>query len=201
MSAAGKVLTGFSLPYVALYAASAGTVTYSSGQKLARGVSVSIDPTTSNDNAFYADNGVAEQSAGALTGGTATLTVDGLFITAEDLIMGLPNPENITVGGASVSVWAYGDSATPPLVGVAFIARYQSDGVESFVPILLTKGRFQIPSFSAQTQGEDIDWQTQELTLNVMRDDTSAHDWKKIAADQTTEASAEAVIKKWFNIA
>ena len=31
--AAGRVCTGFSLPYVAKYAASGGTITYSDGQK------------------------------------------------------------------------------------------------------------------------------------------------------------------------
>ena len=41
--AAGRILTGFSLPYVAKYTNSGSTVTYSQGQKLARGVSVSIE--------------------------------------------------------------------------------------------------------------------------------------------------------------
>lgn len=63
--AAGKVTTGFSLPYVAKYAASGTTVTYSSGQKLARGVNVSITPTTNNtENNFYADNALAESAPG-----------------------------------------------------------------------------------------------------------------------------------------
>ena len=52
MSAAGKVCTGFSLPYVALY----NNGTYTSGQKLARGVDVTVSPESSDDNKFYADN-------------------------------------------------------------------------------------------------------------------------------------------------
>ena len=40
MAANGRVITGFSQPYVALYSESGGTVTYASGQILARGVSV-----------------------------------------------------------------------------------------------------------------------------------------------------------------
>lgn len=55
MAAAGRVTTGFSLPYVAKYAVSGGTVTYSDGQKLARGVNVTISPEASSDNIFYAD--------------------------------------------------------------------------------------------------------------------------------------------------
>ena len=46
----GRVLTGFSLPYIALYSAStAGVVSYSSGQILARGVSVSLDVNSASE--------------------------------------------------------------------------------------------------------------------------------------------------------
>ena len=79
MAAAGKVITGFSSPYVAKYSASGGTVTYSDGMRLARGVSVSINPEVGDANPFYADNVEAETVPGTFTGGTATLTVDGLL--------------------------------------------------------------------------------------------------------------------------
>lgn len=52
----GRVLTGFSKPYVAEYSASGNTVTYKSGMILARGVSVSLSVEASDDNIFYADN-------------------------------------------------------------------------------------------------------------------------------------------------
>lgn len=193
MAAAGKVLTGFSLPYVALYSASGGTVTYSSGQKLARGVSVSLEPNVGDDNNFYADNIIAETSAGVMTGGTVTLTVDGLLETAEKLILGLPT--------ADQNDWYhFGDQMDIPYVGIGFICRYQSDGTESFTPVVLTKARFQTPSLSANTQEEEIEWQTQELTANILRDDTANHDWKYIGEAQTTEALAEGMIKTLFNI-
>lgn len=193
MAAAGKVLTGFSLPYVALYAANNGTVTYSSGQKLARGVSVSLEPNVGDDNNFYADNIIAETSAGVMTGGTVTLTVDGLLETAEKLILGLPT--------ADQNDWYhFGDQMDVPYVGIGFICRYVSDGTESFTPVVLTKARFQTPSLSANTQEEEIDWQTQELTANILRDDTANHDWKYIGEAQTTEALAEGMIKTLFNI-
>lgn len=193
MAAAGKVLTGFSLPYVALYSASGGTVTYSSGQKLARGVSVSLEPNVGDDNNFYADNIIAETSAGVMTGGTVTLTVDGLLETAEKLILGLPT--------ADQNDWYhFGDQMDVPYVGIGFICRYVSDGTESFTPVVLTKARFQTPSLSANTQEEEIDWQTQELTANILRDDTANHDWKYIGEAQTTDALAEGMIKTLFNI-
>ena len=39
-TAKGRVVTGFSKPYVALYNYSEGAISYTSGQELARGVSV-----------------------------------------------------------------------------------------------------------------------------------------------------------------
>ena len=95
MAAAGKVITGYSKPYVAKYSATGGTVTYSEGMPLARGVSVSISPEVGDANPFYADNVEAETVPGEITGGTADLVVDGLLNEAEALIYGLPEPESL----------------------------------------------------------------------------------------------------------
>lgn len=191
--AAGKVCTGFSLPYVAAYTASGGTVTYSDVQKLARGVSVSIEPESGDDNKFYADNVAAETAPGTFTGGTVNLTVDGLLTAAERFIMGLPEAQTI----GTVSVLAYGDSANPPYVGLGFLARYMSDGVTTYVPYVLTKVRFNEIQTSAETQEDEIDWQTQDLTATIMRDDTANHTWKLVgASDYQTEAAAEEALMK-----
>ena len=142
----GRVLTGFSLPYIALYSESSGTVSYSSGQILARGVSVSLDVNSaSDDNIFYADNVAAETVAGTFTGGTATLTVDGLKDAAEKLLLGLPAAD-------AAGFVHYGDSASIPYVGVGFICRYMSAGSTEYVPVVLTKCRSSMPNLSANTQ-------------------------------------------------
>lgn len=191
--ASGKVCTGFSMPYVARYAASGGTVTYSDVQKLARGVSVSIEPESSDDNKFYADNVAAETAPGTFTGGTVTLTVDGLLTAAERFIMGLPEAQTVN----TVEVLTYGDNSEPPYVGVGFLARYMSDGVTTYTPYVLTKARFNQITTSAETQEDEIDWQTQELTATILRDDTANHSWKMVGAtDYATEAAAEAALVK-----
>lgn len=191
----GRVLTGFSLPYIALYSAStAGVVSYTSGQILARGVSVSLDVNSaSDDNIFYADNVAAETVAGTFTGGTATLTVDGLKEDAEKLLLGLPAAD--TSGFVH-----YGDSATIPYVGVGFICRYMSAGSTEYVPVVLTKCRASMPNLSANTQEAEIEWQTQELSFNVLRDDSANHDWKMVGTALTTEALAEAKVKTALGI-
>jgi len=191
--AAGRVMTGFSLPYVALYTANGGTVTYSRGQRLARGVQVSIEAEAEDDNIFYADNISAESAPGIFTSGTATFTVDGLKLAAEQLIMGIPAAD-------SEGFIHYGENLTIPYVGVGFVCRYMEDGVTSYVPYILTKCRFVTPGVDAQTATETIEWQTQEITATLLRDDTANHDWKLVGSEQTTEALAEAKIKAIFNI-
>ncbi len=201
MAAAGKVCTGFSNLFVAKYSASGGTVAYSEGMKLARGVEVSIEPEVGDSNPFYAENVEAETVPGNFTGGTVTLTVDGLLEEAEQFVFGLPEPESVSYGESkTVDVYSYGDAAEPPYVGIGFLARYMSGGVVTWAPIVLTKARFQTPSTSAATQEEQIDWQTQELTADLMRDDSDDRVWKKVAADVTSEEDGIAVLKKILNI-
>lgn len=190
----GRVITGYSKPYVALYSAEGTTVTYSSGMALARGVSVSLDIDTADANIFYADNVSAETDGQTFTGGTVTLTVDGLKDAARKLIMGLPTATSVSVSTDNVDVYVYDDNQSKPYVGIGFIVRVMEDGVTSWIPYVLTKATFSEEGLSAETQGESIDFQTTELSATLMRDDTTGHAWKKVAEAQDTEAKAEAVI-------
>lgn len=189
--AAGKVTIGFSKPYVAVYDASAGT--YSNGQILARGVGVSAEIESSDDNIFYADNQAAESDSGRFTGGTVTLTVDGLQTAAEKLIMGLPT--------AGEDGWmAYNDDQAIPYVGIGFIVRYMSDGVESYTPFMFAKCKFTQIAIDANTMEDEVDWQTQELEATIMRGDDAKHTWKWVGTSAATEAAAEAALKTKLGI-
>lgn len=193
MSAAGKVCVGFSKPYVAVYANSGTTVSYSDGRVLARGVDVSIEPETSDDNKFYADNTEAETDAGTFSGGTLSLTVDGLHQDAESLIMGLP--------AADQSGWiSYGDSQTVPFVGVGYIAKYMSGGEITYVPTVIPKVVFNQISNAHATSEDSLNFQTQALTAQIKRADDADRSWKYLGEPQTTEALAEAAIKTKFGI-
>ena len=194
MAANGRVCTGFSKPYVALYAYTGGSVVYSSCTALARGVEVSVEAEESSEaNNFYADNVLAESISGVFSGGTATLTVDGLLDATRKLIYGLPTADSLG--------WThFGDSQSVPYVGIGFVTRYMSDGVTSYVPTILTKAIFQAEPQAAATQEEDVDWQTTELTATLLRDDSANHDWKLIGAAQTTEALAESAITAFLGV-
>lgn len=198
----GRVITGYSKPYVALYAVSDNTVSYSGGMPLARGVSVSIDPESGDGTDFYADNVTAESVGGTFTGGTVTLTVDGLKDAARKLVMGIVTEETVNVGSnTSVKVYDYDDQQTAPYIGIGFIVRYMENGVTTYVPHIICKTVFSPEGLDAATQEEDIEFQTTELEATIMRDDSQYHRWQRIAEAQTTETAAENVIKALLNIA
>lgn len=198
------VTTGFSKPYVAKYGTSSGAAsnTYTNGMALGRGVNVAVEVDAGDDNNFYADNIIAETAAAQFTTATGTVTVDGLDNDAATLILGLPAPTSFEVETSeSVQLQGYGGVMDPPYVGFAYIRRTMMNGVTSFYPVIHPKVRFAIPSDSAATQEDTIDWQTQELSATILRDDTTANNWKITTEEGCeTEADAEAVIKKYFNI-
>lgn len=191
--AVGKIVTGFSKPYVALYAVSAGTITYTSGQLLSQGVSVSGSADTADDNNFYADNVISETESGVFTSGELSLTVKGLDQDAEKLIMGLP-----TAG--TNGFLAYDDDQSVPDVGVGFVVRYMKDGVTTYTPVVYPRCAFQFPNIEAATQEENIDWQTTELTATIKRAEDAKRTWKYVGGAETTEAAAEDKIKTFFGI-
>lgn len=190
---AGKVLTGFSKPYIALYSATGGNVTYSNGQEAGRGVSASVEITTGDANNFYANNGAAESAPQKFTEGQITLTIDGLLNSTRKLMFGTPE--------AGTDGWTgMGDNLSVPYLGYGHIVRYLSGGVESFVPVVYPKIRFQYPGEDASTQEDEIDWQTQELTADIFRADDANHNWQMLGKEVETEAEAETALKKYLGI-
>ena len=193
MSAAGKVCTGYSSPFVALYAESSGTVSYSSGQELARGVGIDIQITPTDGVIFYANNGAAESANGIFQSGQATLTVDGLFAAAERLIMGISAAD-------SDGFTNYDDDQVAPYVGIGVVGRFMSDGVTSFTPFILPKCKFNIPNRTMQTAEDTVNFQSQELVAQILRDDSAKHKWIRVGGDETSESAAIAKIKTAFSI-
>lgn len=202
MSAHGKVIIGFSAPFVGMYNRNGSNVTYTNGMRLARGVDVSLKPETSDDNEFYADGALAESDGGKFKRGTASYTVDGLHDTAERFIFGLPEPEEMSVGAdKTVKVMKYGDKANIPYVGVGFIIWYQSDGVVTYQPMILPKVKFITHGTEAKSKEDQKNWQTQSLESTIFRDDTPDHNWKWLLEEQATEDDAIAILKAMLSVA
>lgn len=191
--AAGRVAIGFSKPYVADYAYTNGAITFSNAMVLARGVGVSIDPDSADDNIFYADNQAAESDTGTFTGGGITLTVDGLFTASARFLYGLAS--------ADADGWTpYDDNASTGYKAVGYIGKYMSDGVISYVPTVIVKTSFNQPGEELNTQEDEIDWQTTELEGRILRGDDANHTWKYVAeTGYATEALAEAALQTKLN--
>ena len=45
------------------------------------------------------------------------------------------------------------------------------------------------------TSEDQFNWQTQALDVSILRDDTAKRKWKRIFAQQDTEAEAEDILK------
>lgn len=191
----GRVITGYSKPIVANYSVEGTTVSYTSAIPLARGVDINIDIETADSNDFFADNVLAESASGTFSSGTATATVDGLKDAARQQIQGLPEATSVTVDGSTVNVYEYDDRQVVPYQGFGFVVRVMEDGITSYIPYVLPKVQFAADGLSAATQEEEIEWQTSELEAAIYRDDSEHHRWRRIGAAQTTEASAEAVVR------
>lgn len=195
------VTTGFSKPYVAKYSASGQTVTYSGGLKLGRAVSMTLDIETADDNNFYADNVLAETESSNFTSGSATITVDGLDNDAAALILGLGATQELQVNSAPINMQGYGQAMQAPYVGYGCVRRTQMQGKVQYWPYILPKVKFSIPGDEVETSEDQINWQTQELSATVQRDDTAAANWKLISEEgMDTEAEAEAAVKAFLSI-
>ena len=194
------VTTGFSEPYVAKYSNAGTTVTYSGGMKLGRGVSMSVEVESADDNNFFADDQIAESETGIMTSASGTFTVDGLEPEAAALILGLPEKGQETIKETPVDVYDYDDRMAVPYVGVGVLQRVMLNGVPYWVPIVFTKVKFNIPGDEAATQEDQIDWQTQDLDASIVRDDTENHRWKRVFARQTTKAAALNIITTYLNV-
>lgn len=192
----GKVITGFSKPYVALYNNNAGTITYSGGMPLARGVEVTLDIETPDDNNFHADNVLAESDSGTFSSGTLGLTVDGLKAAARKLIQGVRNTVSFGTGDSAITVDAYDEDTAAPDIGYGCVIRYMEDGVTSYTMLVLPRVKFKPDGLSAATQEENIEFQTTALEASIMRDDTTKHNWKFLLDDLTTEAEAVAAYQQ-----
>ena len=194
------VTTGFSEPYIAKYSNTGTTVTYSGGMKLGRGVSMSIEVESADDNSFYADDIVAETETGTMTSASATVTVDGMEPEVAAFALGLPEKGQETIGESPVDVYDYDDRMRPPFLGLGVLKRVMLNGVPYWVPIVFTKVKMNIPSDEANTQEDQIDWQTQELEMTILRDDSANRRWKRVFKRQTTKAAALNIITTYLKM-
>lgn len=194
------VTIGFSEPYVAKYSFSGGNVTYSGGMKLGRGVNMTIEANIAEDNDFYADDVVAESETGAVTSLNGTMTIDGMEPEVAAFVLGLPEATQEEINEEQVDVYDYDDRMNAPYLGLGGLRMVQMNGVKYWEPWVLTKIKISIPNEEMKTKEDQIDWQTQEIPVPILRDDTDNRRWKRVFARQTTKAKALNILKTYLKI-
>jgi len=192
---------GVSKPYYAKYSVVDGKVSYSGGGVMGKMTELDISIETSEDNNLYADNGVAETDQ-TFSNGTITASTDDLSQEVTKDLLGVVEQALEEVPGVTdegVKELVFDDNQVTPYLGNGFIIKKRRNHRDLWRAIILTKVMYSVPSDSATTQGENIEWQVPELTGTIMRDDSETHMWKR-EATFTTEAQAEAYIKHRLNI-
>lgn len=192
---------GVSKPYYAKYSFTNGAVSYSGGGVMGKMTELDISIETSEDNNLYADNTVAETDQ-SFSNGTLTASTDDLSQEVTKDLLGVvekPLEEIPGVTDTDVKELVFDDNQVTPYLGTGFILKKRKNHRDLWRAIVLTKVMFSVPSDSATTQGESIEWQVPELTGAIMRDDSETHMWKR-EATFSTEAQAESYIKHRLNI-
>lgn len=182
---------GLSKPMYAAYTYSNGSVTYGTPAVIGKYTEMQISVNNADANILYGDNAPAESDK-SFTGGSFSMQTTDFDATAMQAILGVT---------ADTSGWmAFGDAQSIPYLGMAGIIKKRVNGTDKWVAFVLPKVQFNNPSISAVTQGESIDWQTQELEATILRDDTTSHNWKMISTEQESEAAAMALINTFFGV-
>ena len=181
---------GLLKPRVAKYAESSGTVTYSDGQIIGKGITHELTLNNADPVVLYADDGAAESVSG-FSSGTLTISIDELPIATAGLLFGITPETSTTPAGSIVS---FGDAAEPPYLGYGVIVPKMFHGTKTYMAVLLTKIKFVLPPDSFETRGETVTFKVPELTATVLRDDTSSHIWRKWAEFGTEDAA-----NTWLN--
>lgn len=192
---------GVSKPYYAKYSFDGTNVTYTGGGVMGKMTELEISIETSEDNNLYGDNNIAETDR-TFSNGTVTASTTDLSQEVSRDILGAVEQDLEEIPGITdtgVKELIFDDQQATPYLGNGFIIKKMVNHVTKWRAIVLTKVMYSVPSDSATTQGESIEWQVPELTGTIMRDDSAAHVWKR-EATFTTEAQAETYIKHRLGI-
>ena len=187
-------IKGLSKPICADYKAEGSHVTYTNPYEADCAVEYSFEAETAEDNNLYANNGIKETAAGKFSSGTLTLKTADLEPGLSKKIIGLKTATR-TENGKEITEVVYDDNLRKPDLGFGIIEEHEIDGITLYLPIIFPKIRFNVPGNAATTRGNEIDWQTREVTAKVMRsaqvDDLYNHPWQ-ISPEQMIDTEAEA---------
>lgn len=189
---------GLSKLIVGKYNTDGNTVTYEHqtiNEKLAE-YSAEVESSESND--LFLDNAIAESDGGTFQSGTLSLTTGDLESDTSKLFFNIKEKEITLPNNKTVKEYTFDDEMNSTELGVGVIEMHQVNSITFYRAIFFARVKFNVPSSSATTKGESIEWQTQEIEGQIMRsdhvDDNGVHPWKHYA-DFPTEGEAMEYLK------
>lgn len=193
---------GLSKPYIAKYANTGTTVTYTAGALLGKAVELSIELEGSDDNVLYADNGPAE-SVNTFAGGVLKITTDELTPVTMLAVLGVSESVISTTGITTTDPkwYTWDDEQDTPYLGFGAIVKTLHNGVTKYQAIVLPKIKFSNQNDTFKTQGETIEWGTPEIGGTIFRSDAEKNPWKLISSPLDSESDAETVLKDYLGVA
>lgn len=169
-----------------------GFPTYDTGFIVGKAISCEKN-LESNNNPLYADDAVVENDT-SFANGTLTLGVDDFGNTTEEgmeIQAKLLGHEIVTDGTTKVLRRKAGDNASN--VGFGFYKTKIIRNVKMYEATLLYKVKFQLPSESANTKGESIEWQTPSIEGRIMAIDAGG------TYEDTAIFETESEARDWLN--
>lgn len=195
---------GLSKPYFAIYSNDGPAVSYSGGGLMGKYTQLNMSLNDSgSDNNFYADNGIDETGAAQFAGGTLGMTTNNLLVAISQKILGTQVSSVTGIQGLQTvgAKWEhYDDRQSAPFLGVGGIYKHQVGGQIKYQAVIFPKVKCTTPSQDATTQGDSIEWQVDEITAQINRDDTPNHEWRRVSSLLDSEQDAEILIKAFLNI-
>ena len=172
---------------------------YNGVQTMGKAISASFEPTTIDDNPLYANNGIAERDLSAASGGTLDLTLDRLKEAAYADLFGLTQKATTVLTDVGGTGFEFSGEELSNPVGVAFVRWIQEDNSRShYDAVVYAYCVFSPPSDDCQTLGEQVEWQTPEISGTVYgKTLCGTRPWKQIYRFPS-QAAAEAFITNFF---
>ena len=164
----------------------AGTFTYGTGKVVAKAIRVEMNLNIV-DAPLYADDGVAERVR-EFVDGDINFTPDDLDITIKAEWLG-SELDDETVDSTTVKVLKSNTEDLPGYHGFGFIIPKVKNNARKYRAVLFTKVQFAEPNETAETKGQNINWQTPAITGKIMR--RVDGNWKEeITVDSLATAKA-----------
>lgn len=168
---------------------------------MGKAVAANFAPNTPEENPLYANNAIAENDTSSGSGGTLTLTLDRMTLeVAADLYGTTVKDVSVQVNGETIAgkEIEFMGLEISSSIGTAYIKLHQEDGVQRHEVMFYREGAFSRPADSARTMGSSVEWQTPEVTGNIMgmQGDGSEPWWRN--SSWPTQEAAIAYIYQLF---